>query len=104
LRFGTAKPRLAGTLKPLVSNRLILRCATGVLWQVTAAPRPGVVAVALRSLGQASLPIGLLRVGAVSTRRAIWACPHAAAVRSVATFGLLPAASTALAYSGFGVR
>jgi hypothetical protein len=62
------------------------------------------VAVALRSLGQASLPIGLLRVGAVSTRRAIWACPHAAAVRSVATFGLLPAASTALAYSGFGVR
>jgi hypothetical protein len=42
LRFGTAKPRLAGALKPLVSNRLILRCATGVLWQVTAAPRPGI--------------------------------------------------------------
>lgn len=102
-RFGKATPSVAGTLKALATNPLILGCAIGALWQVTSAPVPGVVAIALRSLGQASLPIGLLCVGAAFTPRAIWARPGAAAVSSAAKFLLLPAL-TALACAGFGVR
>jgi malonate transporter len=102
-RFGTARPSLAGTLKALATNPLILGCLAGAVWQVTDAPVPGVVSVALRSLGQASLPIGLLCVGAAFTPRAIRARPGAAVVSSAAKFLLLPAL-TALACAGFGVR
>lgn len=102
-RFGTARPSLAGTLKALATNPLILGCVAGAVWQATAAPVPGVVSVALRSLGQASLPIGLLCVGAAFTPRALRARPGAAAVSSAAKFVLLPAL-TALACLAFGVR
>ncbi|TQF77601.1 AEC family transporter [Elioraea sp. Yellowstone] len=102
-RFGTARPNLAGTLKALATNPLILGCAIGAVWQATAAPVPGVVSAALRSLGQASLPIGLLCVGAAFTPRALRARPGAAAVASAAKFVLLPAL-TWLACAAFGVR
>lgn len=102
-RFGTARPSLAGTLRALATNPLILGCLAGAVWQATDAPVPGVVSVALRSLGQASLPIGLLCVGAAFTPRAIRARPGAASVSSAAKFVLLPAL-TALASAGFGVR
>lgn len=102
-RFGRANPSLAGTLRALGTNPLILGCAIGALWQATAAPVPGVVAVALRSLGQASLPIGLLCVGAAFTPRPLRARPWAAAAASAAKFVLLPAL-TALGCTGFGVR
>ena len=39
-RFGKAKPSLAGTLKALATNPLILGCLIGALWQATAAPVP----------------------------------------------------------------
>lgn len=102
-RFGSARPSLAGTLRALVGNPLILGCAAGAVWQAAALPVPGVVAAVLASLGRASLPIGLLCVGAAFTPRAIRARPAAAAVSAAAKFALLPAL-TALACRGFGVR
>lgn len=102
-RFGSARPSLAGTLRALATNPLILGCVIGAVWQATEAPVPGVVSAALRSLGQASLPIGLLCVGAAFTPRALRARPGAAAVSSAAKFVLLPAL-TWLACAGLGVR
>jgi predicted permease len=101
-RFGTARPTLAGTAKALATNPLILACAAGLALQALAVPLPGFVVAAGRSLGQASLPIGLLCVGAAFQPKALWAKPGAAAISSVAKFAALPFCVW-LACRGFGV-
>ena len=89
-RFGTARPTVAGTLRMLATNPLILACAAGGAIQALGLHLPGVVVVAGRSLGQASLPVGLLCVGAAFQPAALWARPGAAAVSSAAKFVALP--------------
>ncbi|MFQ3622065.1 MAG: AEC family transporter, partial [Acetobacteraceae bacterium] len=101
-RFGSARATPAGTLRALATNPLILASAAGALWQATAAPVPAVIALALRSLGQASLPIGLLCVGAAFAPRVLGARPLATAVSCAVKFLVLPA-STALACDAAGV-
>jgi predicted permease len=101
-RYGTARPTLAGTVRALATNPLILGCAVGLAINALGVPLPGFVVAAARSLGQASLSIGLLCVGAAFQPAALWARPGAAAVSSAAKFVALPAA-VALACRGFGV-
>ncbi|WP_144184412.1 AEC family transporter [Elioraea rosea] len=101
-RFGTARPTVLGTAKALATNPLILACAIGGAIQLIGVPLPGFVVSAGRSLGQASLPIGLLCVGAAFQPAALWAKPRAAAISSVAKFVILPLAVW-LACRGFGV-
>jgi predicted permease len=90
-RFGTARPTLAGTAKALATNPLILACVVGIAIQAVGLPLPGVIVASLRSLGQASLSIGLLCVGAAFQPAALWAKPGAAAISSAAKFLALPA-------------
>jgi malonate transporter len=89
-RYGTARPTVAGTLRMLAANPLILACAAGGAIQATGLTLPGVLLSAGRSLGQASLPIGLLCVGAAFQPAALWARPGAAVVSSAAKFVFLP--------------
>ncbi len=63
-RFGAARPSLTGVLRQLATNPLILGCAIGISLKVTGLGLPPGIEGTLRALGQASLPLGLLCVGA----------------------------------------
>ncbi|MCF1494384.1 AEC family transporter [Agrobacterium vitis] len=77
LCFSTAKMSLTTTLKQLGLNPLLLACLVGILFQVLSLRLPPGVEPAIKALGQASLALGLLCVGAAlkfsSTRK--WITP-----------------------------
>lgn len=101
-RFGAARMSGRGVLRQLALNPLILACIVGIALHALAIPLPPGVKPALRAFGAASLPLGLLCVGAAldfsSARR--WIAPLA--VSSAVKFALLPLV-TALVARGFGL-
>lgn len=102
-RYGAARPTPWGIARGVALNPLVLGCLIGAGLQVAGTGLPGTVDAVLRALGQASLPLGLLCVGAaleVGPARA-WARPILAA--SFAKFALMPLAA-ALACAGLGLH
>lgn len=101
-RFGATRLSLAGLVRQILANPLVLACAGGILLQALGAGLPPGIEPALKALGQASLPLGLICVGAAldfgTARR--WVQPMLAA--SSAKFLLMPAA-TAIASIAFGL-
>lgn len=101
-RFGATKLSVGGLLRQILVNPLVLACAGGIVLQALGAGLPPGIEPALKALGQASLPLGLLCVGAAldfgTARR--WLQPTLAA--SGAKFLLMPAA-TVLASLAFGL-
>jgi malonate transporter len=101
-RFGATRLSLGGLARQIAANPLVLACAGGILLQALGIGLPPGIEPALRALGQASLPLGLLCVGAAldfgTARR--WVQPMLAA--SGAKFLLMPAA-TVLASLAFGL-
>jgi predicted permease len=73
----SAKISLGNALKQLLLNPLLLACMTGVLFQVFSLKLPLGIDPALTALGQASLGLGLLCVGAALEFSAIrkWIAP-----------------------------
>ncbi len=63
-RFGKAGLNARGILRQIVSNPLVLACAGGISLQGLGIGLPPGIEPALRALGAASLPLGLLCVGA----------------------------------------
>lgn len=64
-RYGTAaRPTLAGVLRQIATNPLILAILLGAVLNLTGIGLPPVVGDMLRILGRAALPLGLLAVGA----------------------------------------
>lgn len=63
-RFGSARLTATGVLKQLAANPLVLSCLAGIAFQTLSFTIPPGVEPALRALGGASLPLGLLFVGA----------------------------------------
>ncbi|MBR0663766.1 AEC family transporter [Roseomonas hellenica] len=102
-RYGSARLSARGILRQIAANPLVLACLGGMLLQGTGLGLPPGPEPALRALGAASLPLGLLCVGAAldfgTARR--WVGPVAGA--SAAKFLLMPAA-TLLAALAFGLR
>ncbi|MFF6875809.1 AEC family transporter [Streptomyces sp. NPDC012474] len=101
-RFGTARLHFAGIVKQLATNPLILACAGGVLLHTLGLRLPPGIEPALQALGAASMPLGLLCIGAAlrfGTARS-WAAPILTS--SSAKFALMPAA-TYLAAQLFGL-
>lgn len=103
-RYGTlGRPRPLGILRQLALNPLVLACAAGIALQASGIGMPFGFEPAVRALGQASLPLGLLCVGAAldfGTARS-WLKP--VFVSSLAKFALMPA-MTALACLAFGLH
>ncbi len=101
-RFGATRLSFAGLVRQILANPLVLACAGGILLQALGAGLPPGIEPALKALGQASLPLGLICVGAAldfgTARR--WVQPMLAA--SSAKFLLMPAA-TAIASITFGL-
>ncbi|MDN0198188.1 AEC family transporter [Streptomyces sp. S.PNR 29] len=101
-RFGTARLQFAGVVKHLVTNPLILACAGGILLRTLDLSVPPGIESALQALGAASMPLGLLCIGAAlrfgSARS--WVAPILAS--SSVKFVLMPTA-TFLAAQLFGL-
>ncbi|MFC6791622.1 AEC family transporter [Methylobacterium komagatae] len=93
----------AAILRQLALNPLVVASALGIALQATGLTLPPGIEPVLKALGQASLPLGLLCVGAAldfGTART-WIRPLA--VTSVVKFGLMPLA-TVLACLALGLR
>lgn len=96
-RHGRAQLNALGVGKQLVSNPLIMSSLAGILFQMLGLGVPSGIAGALKALGGASLPLGLLCVGAaleLGTARQ-WVAP--VAVSSGIKFLLMPFATAAFA-------
>jgi malonate transporter len=100
--FGTARVHFSGIVKQLVTNPLILACAGGILLQTVGLSLPPGIEPALQALGAASMPLGLLCIGAALRFGAArsWVAPILTS--SSAKFALMPTA-TFLAAQLFGL-
>lgn len=96
-RHGQARLGLSGVLRQVATNPLVLASLSGIAAKSAGFEMPPGLGPALRSLGAASLPLGLLCVGAAlhfgGARR--WVGPVATA--SALKFGAMPLATLAVA-------
>lgn len=88
--FGTAKPTLRGVLRGIALNPLVIGCVIGILLQVTHIGLPPGIEACVRALGQASLPLGLLCVGAALDWTALGRGVKSTIFASLAKFILMP--------------
>jgi malonate transporter and related proteins len=103
-RFGMAAAGLGQVLWRLLTNPLLLASALGLVLQLTGTGLPIGISGALATLGQASLAIGLICVGAGLMPAALGSHLRPIAASLVFKFALLPAitlvAALALGLSG----
>jgi malonate transporter len=90
-------------MQQLVFNPLIAACFFGILLQVTGWGIPGAIAPLFKALGQASLPLGLLCVGAALDFSAARKWLRPVMLSSLAKFVLMPLA-TLLACRALGLQ
>ena len=81
----------AAVLRAIATNPLILACVLGVLLNLSGIGLPAIPGRMVAALGQASLPLGLLLVGAGLDLRSLHRRPQLMAVASAAKLMLLPA-------------
>ncbi len=98
-RYAKGQASVMGVLRSILTNPLIIGSAAGIILKGTGLGLPPGVDAVLRALGQASLPIGLLCVGAAFDLLAIRQGMRAAAAASAAKFVALPLAAAILAWS-----
>ncbi|WP_409524582.1 AEC family transporter [Nitrincola sp. MINF-07-Sa-05] len=96
-RYTSASPSLAGVLKTLVTNPLILACLLGLLINVTLGGLPALVVPVFDLLAQMALPLGLLAVGAGLSLPALRHSGRALAAASVVKLLALPLLAWGLA-------
>lgn len=101
-RFGAARPTLRGVLSGIAFNPLVAGCAAGISLQATGTGLPVGVEGFVKALGQASLPLGLLCVGAALDLRTLGEGLRPALMASFAKFVAMPLA-TGLACFTFGL-
>ena len=87
---GDRPPTVTGLLAALIRNPLIIACALGASLNGAGIELPGLVASILGFLGGASLPIGLLAVGAGLDLKAARAAGRAVMVTSALKLAALP--------------
>lgn len=96
-RFGAARLNVRGVVMQVVTNPLVLSCLGGLLLQALHTSLPVGLEPALKSLGAASMPMGLLCVGAAlhfgAARR--WVKPLV--ISSSVKFMVLPAVTFLIA-------
>lgn len=94
-RYGNKPLSIKGTLRSVGTNPLILSCAAGILLNLTGLGLPAGAADFVRALGSASLPLGLLCVGAAVKIRSMGRNLRPAAFASATKFLVLPGIATA---------
>ncbi len=95
-RWGAARASFMGALRAIVLNPLVIGCAIGIAMQGADLDLPPALEPFIRALGQASLPIGLLCVGAALDWGALGRGLRPALAASFAKFVLMPLATFAM--------
>ncbi|RAI02581.1 transporter [Acuticoccus sediminis] len=101
-QYAGAEPSIRGVVRGIVTNPLVVACAIGVTLQATGLGLPPGVAGAVKALGTASLPLGLLCVGAAFQWKAVGTAVRPTVAAMIFKFGVMPAA-TVLACLAFGL-
>jgi len=83
-------------VRGIVTNPLILAVVAGVLWNFTELPLPPVIDTMLEILGRASLPLGLLAVGAGLDLGAVTQARYRVAASSAVKLLAVPALTAGL--------
>jgi predicted permease len=96
--YGSAKPTLRGILRGIALNPLILGCVIGIVLQVTHIGLPPGIEGCVKALGQASLPLGLLCVGAALDWKALGRGLAPTVWASAAKFVLMPLATALICF------
>lgn len=102
-QYGSAKPTLTGVLRGIALNPLVAASFAGILLHATGIGLPPGLDSAVRALGQASLPLGLLCVGAAFELRAVRRGLGLVLLSSLAKFVMMPLA-TVLAGLALGLE
>ncbi|KVS41778.1 AEC family transporter [Burkholderia ubonensis] len=89
-RYGSTRLGIVALVRQIVSNPLVVACATGIAMQASGATFPPAVEPAVRALGAASMPLGLLCVGAALTFDAARAWTQPVCVSSAFKFVAMP--------------
>ncbi|WP_322064073.1 AEC family transporter [Burkholderia ubonensis] len=89
-RYGSTRLGIVALVRQIVSNPLVVACATGIAMQASGATFPPAVEPAVRALGAASMPLGLLCVGAALTFDAARAWMQPVCVASAFKFVAMP--------------
>lgn len=89
-RHGPLRLTALGILRSAAFNPLVASCAAGIALQAMGLRLPPGLEGALKALGQAALPLGLLCVGAALRGDALGRGPWPVAIASIAKFALLP--------------
>lgn len=100
--WGSARPTTLGVLRGIATNPLLLGCSVGIVLQASGLGLPPGIEGALKALGQASLPIGLLCVGAALDWRALGTGMRPVVIASLVKFLLMPLVTFAV-LRGFGL-
>ena len=94
VRYGTGAKMTAGKVaRQLALNPLVLACFGGIALQVLGLGLPVVIEPVLKALGQASLPLGLLCVGAALELGSVRSWVRPVAYSSLAKFVIMPLAT-----------
>lgn len=103
-RYGSAgRMRWQGVVKQMALNPLLLACAVGIFLHGTGLGLPAALEPLLKALGQASLPLGLLCVGAALDLRAARSWLRPVGMSSVAKFMVMPLITLAACHV-FGLK
>ncbi|KAF1050911.1 MAG: hypothetical protein GAK43_02628 [Stenotrophomonas maltophilia] len=95
-RYGAAGPLpLRSVLRQLLLNPLVLACTIGISLQASGLGLPPGIDTLLKTLGQASLPLGLLCVGAALNFGSARSWLHPVGWSALAKFVLMPCATLA---------
>lgn len=89
-RYGAERLTVGGSVRSIATNPLILGCLIGILLNVTGVGLPPGIDGFVRTLGTASLPLGLLCVGAALELRSLGRNLGAVALSTFVKFAVLP--------------
>lgn len=90
-RYGSAgRMTWKGVARQMAFNPLLMACAGGIFLHVTGLGLPPAIEPLLKALGQASLPMGLLCVGAALDLKAARSWVRPVGLSSVAKFVVMP--------------
>lgn len=88
------RPSIKNIARHLMLNPLVVACVLGIAIHLTGMPLPSEVGPVIKSLGQASLPMGLICVGAALCLSATGSWIRPICISSTIKYGLLPVATT----------
>lgn len=95
-RYGSAgRMPMGKVFRQLVQNPLVLACFAGILVQALGTGLPPGIEPVLKALGQASLPLGLLCVGAALDLRSVRQWLRPVGYSSIVKFLVMPVATLA---------